>query len=110
MRVYSSSKVKQPREFGVVSLHSKRKHAFALGRVLLGIYASYLPSSSEEIISVLQKLGIQKSNDNTLKTIKVNLVYAVTLGGKSFFCVCFCFCFSLLVNLMAVTDVFSSLT
>lgn len=76
--VDNTNKVKHPRESGVVSLHSKRTHAFAVGRVLLGIYASYLPPS-EEIGSLLSRIT-EKKSDSNIQPTNINLVSAVSIG------------------------------
>lgn len=73
------NKAKQPLEVGVVSLHSKWNHGFALGRVLLGIYAAYLPSKDVKASSIVQ-IAKPGSVGDIDSNINVNPVYSVTVG------------------------------
>ncbi|GFU09259.1 uncharacterized protein TNCV_1122511 [Trichonephila clavipes] len=71
--------VKRPREYGVVSLHSKWKHAFSLSKVLLGILAG-LSGNNERDAGELYRNLLPGKRDDNLKSIKINRLYAVTLG------------------------------
>ncbi|XP_055933028.1 uncharacterized protein LOC129963038 [Argiope bruennichi] len=70
---------KHPRELGVVSLHSKWKHALSLNKVLLGILAGmsgpYKKSANE-----VYKLLLPGKSEESLNAIEINRLYAVTLG------------------------------
>ncbi|GFQ97585.1 uncharacterized protein TNCT_542241, partial [Trichonephila clavata] len=71
--------VKRPREYGVVSLHSKWKHAFSLSKVLLGILAG-LSGNNERDAGELYRSLLPGKRDENLKNIKINRLYAATLG------------------------------
>ncbi|GIY84834.1 uncharacterized protein CEXT_390841 [Caerostris extrusa] len=71
--------VKHPREYGVVSVHSKWKHAFSLSKVLLGIQAGLLGNNERSANEVIRSLQSGQGDEN-LGSVKVNRLYAVTLG------------------------------
>ncbi|GFU44214.1 uncharacterized protein NPIL_251571 [Nephila pilipes] len=77
--VQEDGTVKRPREYGVVSLHSKWKHAFSLAKVLLGILSG-LSGNNERNAAELYRSLLPGKRDENLNNVKVNRLYAVTLG------------------------------
>lgn len=73
---------KRPREFGVVSLHGKWKHAFSLSKVLLGILAGLSGNNQVNAMDIFRKVKGNRKDDN-LENLKVNRLYGVTIGGKT---------------------------
>lgn len=76
--VFNPNVAKQPLELGVVSLHSKWNHAFALGRVLMGISAAFLPTKEFRATAILQAMKLDPNP--SLDNVNLNPVFAVTLG------------------------------
>ncbi|CAL1290710.1 unnamed protein product [Larinioides sclopetarius] len=70
---------KHPREYGVVSLHSKWKHAFSLNKVLLGILSGLSGTYKKSANEILKNL-LPGQSAEALNSIEVNRLYAVTLG------------------------------
>lgn len=73
--------LKHPREQGVVNLNGKTQHAFALGKVLLGILAGL--QDSEKTVgadAIYQKRKGSGSQKDYLKDLQINVLHGVTIS------------------------------
>lgn len=69
---------KHPREYGLVSLHAKEKHALALSKVLLGIYAGLSGKKEIQASEILRNL--RRNEDSGLAGVQVRPLVATTIA------------------------------